>query len=366
MRVLVTGSEGFIGKNLISKLSERNDVEIISFNRNNTVEELTSKLDKIDFVFHLAGVNRASGKDEFQLGNVCLSEILVKAIMACERKPRVLFASSSQASLDNDYGRSKMDAEMAFGKAVSEGLNVEIIRLPNVFGKWCKPNYNSVVATFCHNVAIGKPIEIHNEQTVLDLIYIDDVISGFLDILDQTATTKFLIDAQVYKKTIKEVAELLYRFKDIKNSLGIGQVGTGFERALYSTFLTYLPIDDFSYLIPKHSDSRGDFVEMLKTSSSGQFSYFTAHPGVIRGGHYHHSKTEKFLVLSGSARFRFRHIISEEYLEIFTEGGEPRVVETIPGWAHDITNIGEDNLIVMLWANEIFDPAQTDTVERLI
>lgn len=366
MKVLITGSEGFIAKNLISKLLERNDIEIIKFNRSNSLEELSSIIVDVDFIFHLAGINRTLDKTEFKKGNEDFTKSLVEILLNLKNKPRVLFASSVQAVLDNHYGLSKLGAENIFMKAKECGLDVEIVRLTNIFGKWCKPNYNSVIATFCHNVASDKPIEIHDGSTQLNLIYIDDVVNKFIDILDKKDKVKDLsIDIPVYQKTISNIVDLLNRFKNIKTSLVVEEVGTGFERALYSTFISYLPLNKFEYPLPIYKDDRGEFVEMLKTKSSGQFSYFTSYPGVSRGSHYHHSKTEKFLVLSGKAKFRFKNILTDEYHEIFSEGGQPKVVETIPGWAHDITNIGKDNLVVMLWANEIFDRDHPDTYEEI-
>jgi UDP-2-acetamido-2,6-beta-L-arabino-hexul-4-ose reductase len=237
--------------------------------------------------------------------------------------------------------------------------------LPGVFGKWCKPNYNSVVATFCDNIASELPIKINDPTTPLNLVYIDDVVDEFLRALE--AMPDGLSRGEIeptYTITIGDLAAQIESFKNCRTSLLSERVGVGLTRALYSTYVSYLPNEKFVYELPNHVDPRGSFVEMLKTPDCGQFSFFTAHPGVTRGGHYHHSKTEKFLVIRGSARFGFRHVLSDETYEVFTSGDNPMIVETVPGWAHDITNVGDDLLVVMLWANEIFQRERPDTIAR--
>lgn len=369
MRVLITGANGFVGKNLRQQLAERTDVEVVCFTRDDDVSALRSKLEDTDFVFHLAGVNRPQNVEEFDRGNAELAVELAEAM--CElatrkgRKVPVLYASSIQAELDNPYGISKRKAEEAIRTVSIHDIPVFIFRLPNVFGKWCRPNYNSVVATYCHNIASGLPIQINNPAAVLTLAYIDDVVDIFVRAMDgQTPVMDEQGFAQVapcYTVTVGELATRLQAFRDSRETLVTERVGTGLERALYSTYVSYLPKESFSYTVPQHVDKRGVFVEMLKTPDSGQFSYFTAHAGVTRGGHYHHTKTEKFLVIKGRARFRFRHMQTGETCEIYTSGDKPEIVETVPGWTHDITNVGTDELIAMLWANEIFDRSKPDT-----
>ena len=245
------------------------------------------------------------------------------------------------------------------------GSPVHIFRLPNVFGKWARPNYNSAVATFCHNVARDLPIQISDPKAVIRLVYIDDVVRRLIAVMDgSVADAPFVSVEPEYQVSVGELAEQLYAFRDSRQTMVTERVGTGLVRALYSTYLSYLPPDRFTYEVPKHGDPRGVFVEMLKTRDSGQFSYFTAHPGITRGGHYHHSKTEKFLVIKGHACFRFRHIVTGEFYELHTSGEQPEIVETVPGWTHDITNVGDDEMIVMLWANEIFDRENPDTYAR--
>ena len=360
MKVLITGANGFVGKNLIVHLNERQDVEILTFGRSDNLHALGERVAQADFIFHLAGVNRPQEPEEFSQGNTELTVELCKAIEATGRQIPVVYTSSSQASLDNPYGASKRGAEEALqALSAQHGSPVHVLRLPNVFGKWAKPNYNSAVATFCHNIARDLPVQINDPAAVVTLVYIDDVIAHFLALM---AGEDFGADVKPqYQATVDEIAERLHGFKESRNTLITDRVGDGFVRALYSTYLSYLPPERFNYQVPKHGDPRGMFVEMLKTPDCGQFSFFTAHPGITRGGHYHHTKTEKFLVIKGRARFGFRHMVSGEFHELVTEGDKPEIVETVPGWTHDVTNIGDDEMIVMLWANEIFDRAHPDT-----
>ena len=366
MKVLVTGSNGFIGNNLRAHLSERQEIEVVTFSRNDNLALLVSKLDGVDFVFHLAGVNRPKNVEEFTLGNSDLTSSLCQAIAQTKRSIPVIFTSSVQSELDNPYGQSKLTAEQfLMGFSAQTGSPAYLFRLPNVFGKWCKPNYNSAVATFCYNVAHGLPIQINDETTKVRLVYVDDVVKHFISIMDGALVEPGFGDVNpVYEVTVGDLAKKIHLFKDSRKSLLTEPVGTGFDRALHSTYLSYLEPEQFSYHLVKHEDPRGVFVEMLKTKESGQFSYFKAHPGITRGGHYHHTKTEKFLVLQGNALFKFRHVLTDEIYEIKTLGDVPQVVETVPGWTHDITNIGKDEMVVMLWANEIFDRENPDTYAK--
>jgi len=363
MKVLITGANGFVGQNLIAHLGEKADVEVVRFTREDSLESLPSLVAQADFVFHLAGVNRPLNPQEFQTGNTELTGALCDAIRASGRQIPVLYTSSIQADLDNPYGSSKRGAEQVLVDLNAEyGSAVHLFRLPNVFGKWARPNYNSAVATFCNNVARDLPIQINDPQASITLVYIDDVIAHFIAVMEgKISGTPFVDVKPQYCITVGELAEQLSTFRDSRATMVTEPVGTGLTRALYSTYLSYLPPERFTYEVPKHGDPRGVFVEMLKTRDSGQFSYFTAHPGITRGGHYHHSKTEKFLVIKGSACFRFRHIVSGEFYELFTTGESPEIVETVPGWTHDITNTGTEEMIVMLWANEIFDREAPDT-----
>ena len=364
MRILITGADGFIGKNLLLHFREMDTVECISFTRRHSADELPGLLQEVDWVFHLAGINRPKSIAEFSTGNVGLTESLCAAIKAAGRSIPVVLTSSIQADLDNDYGISKRAAEKALQTLhKSTGNPVFIYRLPNVFGKLARPNYNSVVATFCHNIARGLPIQINDPSAVIPLVFIDDVIKSFKKLLieENNKQDRFVEVSPLYSITVGELADQLYRFKTSRDSLVTESVGKGLVRALYSTYVSYLPPESFSYAVKQHGDDRGVFVEMLKTTDSGQFSFFTAHPGVTRGGHYHHSKTEKFLVIKGEARFGFRHMVTGEFYELNTSGDVYRIVETVPGWTHDVTNVGDQEMICMLWANEIFDHEQPDT-----
>jgi UDP-2-acetamido-2,6-beta-L-arabino-hexul-4-ose reductase len=276
----------------------------------------------------------------------------------------VVFTSSAQAILDNPYGRSKLAAEQALLRYSGDTASpVYLCRLTNVFGKWCRPNYNSVVATFCHNIARGLPITINDPAAPLRLLYIDDLVQACTSLLDgHSMATGFVDVGPVYATSVGELAEVLRGFARSRATLVVDRVGTGLVRALYSTYLSHLPPEDFAYQVARHVDTRGVFVEMLKTPDAGQLSYFTARPGATRGEHYHHSKSEKFLVVQGTARFGFRHIETGETHFLVTRGGEGRIVDTVPGWTHNITNIGGDDLIVMLWANEIYDRDRPDTL----
>jgi UDP-2-acetamido-2,6-beta-L-arabino-hexul-4-ose reductase len=364
VRVLVTGAEGFIGKNLRLRLRELPIFDVIPLTRSDTDDSLQEKILQADAIVHLAGVNRPKDAAEFNEGNVRFTSRLCEGIKNTGRHVPLILASSTQANLSSPYGASKRAAEDVVAQHFhNTGSPVVVYRLPNVFGKWCRPNYNSVVATFCHNIANELPIQINDASANLTLIYIDDLVDEFLRTLSMSmsgfqrgeVTPSFEIQ-------LGQLAALIEAFRDSRISLVTERVGTGLARALYATYVSYLRPARFAYDLPKYSDSRGDFVEILKTRDSGQFSYFTARPGVTRGGHYHHSKTEKFLVVKGRALFAFRHLITGESCELETSGGAPQIVETVPGWTHNITNIGEEDMFVMLWANEIFDRARPDTV----
>lgn len=361
MNVLITGANGFIGRNLAAHLRERADVNIIALVREDGAAELAAMVAGADFIFHLAGVNRPQHDAEFEQGNTGLTQSLADAVRATGRRIPIVYTSSIQAERDNPYGSSKRGAEEALHALAAERENpVHVFRLPNVFGKWSRPNYNSAVATFCHNIVNDLPIQISNPDAEIALVYIDDVVEAFLAILDAAPQASNQVQP-VYTITVGALAEQLRAFKRGRETLVTEPVGTGLTRALYSTFITYFTPEQFAYPLVKHEDPRGVFVEMLKTPDAGQFSFFTAHPGITRGGHYHHTKTEKFLVIKGAARFCFRHIDTGALHDLCTSADAPEVVETIPGWSHDITNIGDDEMIVMLWANEIFDRQRPDT-----
>lgn len=369
-KILITGASGFIGKNIQLQLNERKDLQIICFTRDNDIRQLPFLLKSVDFVFHLAGINRPQDSKDFSVGNTELTQSLCLALEAVlvetGRKVPVVYTSSTQAAYENPYGLSKRSAEDAlFALQRSTSVPVHVFRLPNVFGKWCKPNYNSAVATFCHNIARDLPIQVNDPSAPLTLVYVDDVIERFIQLMDgadaMVDANGFAVVSPQYTTTVGEMAAQIQAFKESRNTLITERVGTGLIRALYATYVSYLPEESFTYTVPQHGDPRGVFVEMLKTPDCGQFSFFTAHPGITRGGHYHHTKTEKFLVIKGKARFKFRHMQSGQAHELITSGDKAEIVETVPGWTHDITNIGSDEMIVMLWANEVFDRARPDT-----
>ncbi len=370
MKVLITGANGFVGKNLQLHLTERKDVEVVCFTREHSVAQLPELLQGVDFVFHIAGINRPQDPAEFVTGNAdltqALCDVLAGVAATTGKKVPVVHTSSIQAARDNPYGQSKRAAEDAlFALQRDHGVPVHVFRLPNVFGKWCKPNYNSAVATFCHNIARGLPIQINDPAAPVTLVYVDDVIDRFVQLMDGADAALdaegFATVTPQYSSTVGELAGLIQTFKDSRQTLMTERVGTGLVRALYATYVSYLSPEAFAYTVPMYGDPRGVFAEMLKTPDCGQFSYFTAHPGITRGGHYHHTKTEKFLVIKGQARFKFRHMQTGQEHELVTRGDKAEIVETVPGWTHDITNIGSDEMIVMLWANEVFDRQRPDT-----
>lgn len=363
MKVLVTGANGFVAKNLIQYLSEKENIEVLKYYRNSTEQELEQLVLEAEWIVHLAGINRPKNDDEFVEGNVSLTEKICDILLINKKKTSIILSSSIQAERDNIYGQSKLGGEQALTKLNQENGNpIYISRMVNIFGKWSKPNYNSAVATFCYNIANDLPIQINDPNALIRLVYIDDVVETIWDILNQKypANESFEIKPE-YQISVGQLAETIYGFKDSRESLITDRVGTGLIRALYSTYLSFFSPKQFDYSVTKYGDNRGVFVEMLKTPDAGQFSYFTAYPGITRGGHYHHTKTEKFLVIKGKALFKFKNVITGEFYQLETSGEEPRIVETVPGWTHDITNIGDDEMVVMLWANEIFDRSKPDT-----
>jgi UDP-2-acetamido-2,6-beta-L-arabino-hexul-4-ose reductase len=304
-------------------------------------------------------------------GNVDLTQALCRAVgviaVATGKKVPVVYTSSTQADRDNAYGASKLGAENAlFELQRKYGVPVHVFRLPNVFGKWCKPNFNSVVATFCHNISRNLPVQINDAFMQLTLVHVEDVISCFLQVMDGSYEADnseyFKTVSPQFSSTIGELARLIQSFKETRETLMTDRVGDGFLRALYSTYVSYLPVESFAYSIHRYADKRGDFVEILKTPDCGQISYFTSLPGSTRGGHYHNIKTEKFLVIKGEARFKFKHMQTGELHEVLINGDISNIVESVPGWAHEITNIGKTELIVMLWSNEVFQRERPDTI----
>lgn len=361
MKIAVTGSRGFIGLNLCARLRELNHV-YFEIHRETSEQDLGEVLGKVDVVIHLAGVNRPKNSDEYFQGNAQFTEKLCSRVSDIKPVP-IIFASSVQAELDNSYGLSKrLSEDVVRNYGIRSGIAVHSVRFPNIFGKWSRPNYNSAVATFCDAIANNKPFEVHDPNAQLNLMYIDDAVDYLISCVSALAENSVLpVLKPIYETTVGEVVCILSEFKQADSSLCVGEVGLGLRRALYSTYISFLQPVAFAHSVKIYSDVRGDFVEMLRTPSAGQFSYFTAHPGVTRGGHYHHTKTEKFLVISGDARFRFRNLVTNERFEKDVAGGSGTIVDSIPGWVHDVTNSGKEILIVMLWANEVFDRSRPDT-----
>lgn len=363
--VLVTGSEGFIGRNLRAWLERRDDIEIVPFDLGNTREDLTAALDRVDFVFHLAGINRPKDVKEFESGNKGLTEDVISLLLASGRRVPLLIASTIQASLDNPYGLSKRGAEIA-AASYGEKTNgpVFVFRLPNVFGKWCRPHYNSVIATWCHNTARGLPLQIDDPEKRLSLVYIDDVVEAFIDALDGRIVPGedgFCRVPREYEKSLGEIASSLESFSRSRSSLVMPNLEDDFQRRLYGTWLSYLPEDRFSYPLEMKRDARGWLSEFMKSPPFGQIFISTTKPGVTRGNHWHHTKVEKFLVISGNGLVRFRKIGSSEVLEYPVSGEELTVIDIPVGYTHSITNIGDRELITLFWADELFDPAAPDT-----
>jgi len=364
MQVLVTGSNGFIGKNLLERLSRIENVTVDSFNKSNSIDTLASKVNKADFIFHLAGVNRPENIKEFYEGNRELTQNLVEVVKQSNRKIPILMSSSTQIERDNDYGKSKLGGEAALKDyAVESGSTVYLYRLPNVFGKWSRPNYNTVIATWCHNSTHDLPIEINDASVELDLVYIDDVVEHFVRHIDENAKKGVVYGmvSPIYRKSLGKIHNLLNSFKESRESLVIPRVGRGFERALYATYLSFLPTDKFSYELQGYEDERGTFYEFVKTLDSGQFSISTTAPGITRGNHYHNSKNEKFLVIKGEASIKHRQIHGDDIIEYKVSDEKMEVVEMIPGYTHDITNTGHSEMVLLLWANEAFDRDNPDT-----
>jgi UDP-2-acetamido-2,6-beta-L-arabino-hexul-4-ose reductase len=363
--VLVTGSGGFIGRNLLEALGRRSDCRILEFEIEDAPSLLRKHLAAADIVYHLAGVNRPTDEEEFMRGNVGLTEFILAALEELQRTPAIVMSSSTQAVQDNPYGISKKKAEDAlFDFADRTGAPVYMYRLTNVFGKWCRPNYNSVVATFCYNIARSLPIAVSNRSKELELVYVDDVIASFLDILDRRPAVSnytYLSVAPTCRVTLGDLADRLFQFRDIRQTLMVPDMGDGFARRLYATYLSYLDRNDFAYDVETKTDERGSLTELIKSNTFGQVFVSKSRGGVIRGNHYHNTKVEKFCVIQGRAVIRFRHILSSDVLSYNVSGDHIRIVDIPPGYTHSIENLADEEMIVLFWANEVFDPDNPDT-----
>ncbi len=364
---LVTGANGFIGRNLRVALGRNPDVRILCFGSDNSADTLEKHLQTADVVYHLAGVNRTTRPEAFDEVNTELTRTLVEMLARLSRTPVIVTSSSTQAVLDNPYGRSKKAGEeIIFEYGARTGVAVHVYRLTNVFGKWSRPNYNSVVATFCHNIAHGLDITISDPQNKVELVYIDDVVDAFLSVMNDCDAPP---DGPVsvtptYIVSLGDLAERLYRLRDAQSSLVIPDLADDFTRKLYTTYLSYLAPDDFAYDLAIHTDQRGALAELIKSEHFGQMFVSRTHGGVLRGNHYHDSKVEKFCVLEGDAVIRFRHIDTDEVVEYHVSGKKWQVVDIPPGYTHHIENLSSGEMIVLFWANEMFDPKAPDTYFR--
>lgn len=364
MKILVTGAFGFIGKNLISELKNRGYNDIYSVDIDTTNEELLEYCKDCEFVFHLAGVNRPQNEEEFMEGNFGFTSTLLNALKDANNKAPVLITSSVQAKLDNAYGKSKKAGEdlmFAYGKET--GAKVFVYRLTNVFGKWSRPNYNSAVATFCNNIAAGLPITVNDPSVVMKLVYIDDVVDEFIAAMNDKANIVEGFGTIPVEHTIElgKIAELIYSFKESRNNITLPDFSNSFEKKLYSTYLSFLPKDEFAYNLDIKADERGSFTEFIRTDEKGQVSINVAKPGITKGNHWHHTKNEKFLVVSGEAVIAFRKIGEEEVIEYHVTGDEMKVVDIPCGYTHNIKNVGNTDLVTVMWVNEAFNPEKPDT-----
>lgn len=375
MKILVTGAKGFIGKNLISQLkniqngkvlnhSLNGKIEIIEFDRETEMSLLERYTKDCDFVYHLAGVNRPENPNDFMEGNFGFTKILLKLLRNHNNKAPILITSSIQAILDNPYGESKKAGEELMREYNKEtGAKILIYRLPNVFGKWCKPNYNSAVATFCYNITHDLDVSVNDRTTLMNLVYIDDVVSEFISALEckEHIENGFCYIPTVHRVSLGEIVDTLYSFKAMRENLDLPDLSNVFIKELYSTYLSYLPNDRFNYALKMNSDQRGSFTEIIKTKQKGQFSVNISKPGITKGNHWHHTKNEKFVVVSGKGVIRFRKINEEEITEYYVSEDKIEVIDIPCGYTHNITNLGNSDLVTFMWCNECFDTNNPDT-----
>ena len=364
MKVLITGSKGFVGKNLIAELNATTDHELLLFDKETDVSLLETYCAEVDFIFHLAGVNRPENEEDFFAGNAGFTSTLLNMLKKHQNTCPVMISSSIQANLENHYGLSKKAGENLLKDYNKEtGAKILIYRFPNVFGKWCRPNYNSAVATFCNNVAHELPIQMNDPNVVMNLVYIDDVVNELMNALEGNENTvgEFCEVSVVHTITLGEILDLIYSFKKSRENRLVPNMLDDFTKKLYSTYLSYLPEDRFSYELTMNVDQRGSFTEFIKTPDRGQVSVNISKPGITKGNHWHHTKNEKFLVVSGKGIVRFRKIDSDKVIEYFVSGDKMEVVDIAPGYTHNIENIGDTDMVTIMRANEAFDPETPDT-----
>jgi UDP-2-acetamido-2,6-beta-L-arabino-hexul-4-ose reductase len=364
MKILVTGAKGFIGKNLIAELTNQGYTGVYEYDVETDPACLDEYTKDCAFVFHLAGVNRPQNVEDFMAGNFGFTTELLNALKKNSNTCPVLITSSIQAALDNPYGRSKKAGEdLMFSYGRETGAKVMVYRLPNVFGKWCRPNYNSAVATFCHNIAHGLPIQVNDPNVVMNLVYIDDVVAELLRALQGSETREgdFCVVPVTHTIKLGEIAELITSFRDSRRDLSVPDMSDAITRKLYATYLSCLPQDQFAYPLKMNVDHRGSFTEFIRTPDRGQVSVNISKPGIVKGNHWHHSKNEKFLVVSGRGVIRFRQYGSDEVIEYQVSGEKLEVVDIPTGYTHNIENLGETDMVTIMWASELFDPDKPDT-----
>lgn len=364
MKVLVTGANGFLGKNLITFLSLNKDIEIFKYDKNNSLQELDRYTKECDFVYHLAGVNRPENNSEFMEGNFGFTEVLLNSLIKNNNKAPVMISSSIQAELDNDYGKSKKAGEdIVINYGLDNNVKTYIYRFPNLFGKWSRPNYNSVIATWCHNVSHDLDILIDNPDKVITLAYVDDVCKELIKCLkdDATKMDNYCFVPVTYTYKLGYIASLIKSFKDNSNSIMVPSTGDEFTKKLYATYISFVNPADLVVDLDEHRDDRGLFCELVRTRECGQISISTTLPNVVRGGHYHNTKMERFIVIKGIARIVFEQVLTHEKFDFVVSGDKLQYVNIPVGYQHSINNIGDDELVMVLWANELFDPNEADT-----
>lgn len=371
MKILVTGAKGFVGKNLVLELKNNGNETVFEYDLDTKPELLEVYCRECDFVYHLAGVNRPKKTEEFMEGNFGFTSMLLETLKKHNNNCPIMLSSSIQASEDNPYGKSKLAGEQLlinYGKET--GASVYIYRFPNLFGKWCRPNYNSVVATFCHRIATGESIEIHDPTSRVTLVYIDDVLKELLSVLEekkgQSADNYYFVP-ETHETTVGELAALIKSFKESRVSRQIVDMTEGsLSKKLYSTYLSYLPKDEFKYSLEMHEDIRGSFTELLRTPERGQMSVNISKPGIEKGNHWHHSKNEKFIVVSGNALIQFRKPGEDEVISYHVSGETIEAVDIPVGYTHNIINEGDTDLVTLMWCNECFDSSKPDTNPLLV
>ena len=364
MKILITGAKGFLGRNLVAELSHQEDIELFEYDIDTPSECLEVWTKEADFVYHLAGVNRPENQEDFMKGNFGFTSELLDLLKKNNNKSPIVLASSIQATRENEYGRSKKAGEdLLLSYSLSENVPVYVYRFSNLFGKWSRPNYNTVVATFCHNIARDIDIQIDNPDAEIELCYIDDVIEEMKLALIGNGHEKdgYYFVPTLHRITIGKLAEIIRSFKSSRTDLTVANMSDPFLKKLYSTYLSFLPENQFSYPLKMNVDARGSFTEFLRTSDRGQVSINISKPGITKGQHWHHTKNEKFLVVSGTGVIRFRKVATDEVLEYFVSGENLEVVDIPVGYTHNIENIGDTDMVTVMWANEAFDPEKPDT-----